>query len=61
MTENDKIRDLEAQARNTKHYIDRLNMAYYGMTWDEFIRYLGNWKEDEDGERGYRSNDKGSA
>lgn len=50
MTENDKIRDLENQARNTKNYVDRINKAYYGMTWDEYIKALGNRKEDnEDG------------
>ena len=41
MTENDKIKDLEAQAGNTRNLVDRINTAYYGMTWGELIRYLG--------------------
>lgn len=47
MTENDKIKDLEAQARNTRNLVDRINTDYYGMTWDELIRHLGG-KEGED-------------
>ena len=41
MDENNKIKDLEAQARNTKHLIDMINEAYYGMTWDEHERLHG--------------------
>ena len=40
MTENDKIRDLERQARNTKRLMDCLNRATYGMTWEEYTRIL---------------------
>ena len=38
MNEKDSIKDLEAQARNTKHLMDKLNRAAYGMTFDEAIR-----------------------
>jgi hypothetical protein len=38
LNEKDSIKDLEAQARNTKHLMDRLNRAAYGMTFDEAIR-----------------------
>ena len=33
-----KLKDLESQARNTKHLMDKLNRAAYGMTFDEAIR-----------------------
>ena len=52
MTENDKIRDLERQARNTKRLMDRLNRATYGMTWEEYTRILSRKEE--------KSFDKGS-
>ena len=38
VNEKDSIKDLEAQARNTKHLMDKLNRAAYGMTFDEAIR-----------------------
>ncbi|QQL05876.1 hypothetical protein [Dysosmobacter welbionis] len=38
MNEKDSIKDLEAQARNTKHLMDKLNRAAYGMTFDEALR-----------------------
>lgn len=38
MNENDKIKDLEAQAANTRHLMDKLNRAAYGMTMDEALR-----------------------
>ena len=38
MNEKDSIKDLESQARNTKHLMDKLNRAAYGMTFDEAIR-----------------------
>lgn len=56
MTENDKIKDLEVQARNTRHLVDRLNTAYYGMTWIDLIKALGN-REGDDGKRGDRAED----
>lgn len=38
MNENDSIKNLEEQAKNTKYLIDRLNTAYLGMTTDELIK-----------------------
>lgn len=38
MRETDSIKDLEAQASNTKHLLDKLNRAAYGMTFEEAIR-----------------------
>ncbi len=38
MNENSTIKDLESQARNTKHLMDKLNRAAYGMTFDEALR-----------------------
>ena len=52
MNEKNTIKDLENQAANTKHYMDKLNKAYYGMTWDEYIRLLGTQsKEEKKGEK----------
>ena len=46
MTEKDCIHDLEVQAKNIKQMLDRLNLAYIGMTTEEIIRLaLGNPKE----------------
>lgn len=53
MTEKDKIKDLEEQAWNTKNLVDRINIAMYGMTWEEHERLHGNGGvKDTDGERG---------
>ena len=41
MNEKDSIKDLEAQARNTKHLMDRLNRAAYGMTFAQIGPMLG--------------------
>lgn len=38
MKETDSIKDLERQASNTKHLLDKLNRAAYGMTFEEAIR-----------------------
>lgn len=38
MNENSTVKDLEAQAANTKHLMDKLNRAAYGMTMDEALR-----------------------
>ena len=38
MNENGTVKDLEAQARNTKYLMDMLNTAYLGMTTEELIR-----------------------
>ena len=38
MNENDKIKDLESQAKNTRQLMDRLNEAYLGMTTEEILR-----------------------
>lgn len=47
MTEKDSIKDLERQAANTKRLMDRLNLAAYGMTFEEALR-LGNEKPEEE-------------
>ena len=38
LNENSTVKDLEAQAANTKHLMDKLNRAAYGMTMDEALR-----------------------
>ena len=47
MNENDKIKDLENQAKNTKQLMDRLNEAYCGMTTEELIRLALGGKQKE--------------
>ena len=46
MTEKNTIHDLEAQAKNTRYLIDRLNRAHYGMTVDEIIKSIGGGRND---------------
>ena len=41
MNEKNTIKDLENQAKNTRHFMDKLNRAAYGMTMDEVIKTLG--------------------
>lgn len=41
MKDTDTIAALEKQATNTKRLVDRINRAYYGMTWDEHERLHG--------------------
>lgn len=48
MDEKGTIKELEAQARNTKYLLDKLNLAAYGMTQEELIRLLGGGKPQED-------------
>lgn len=38
MNENGTVKDLERQAANTRHLMDKLNRAAYGMTMDEALR-----------------------
>lgn len=42
MNEKSTIKDLEAQAQNTRHLMDRLNRAAYGFTMAELIQAVGN-------------------
>ena len=48
INENNSIKDLELQAKNTKVMMDRLNSAYLGMTTDELIK-LALGKEETEG------------
>lgn len=45
MTEKETIKDLERQANNTRHLMDRLNRAAYGMTFEEALK-LGDQVSD---------------
>lgn len=47
VNENDKIKDLELQAHNTRHLVERLTRAAYGMTFPELIKALGNREEEK--------------
>ena len=38
MNENDRIKDLELQARNTRHLVDRIIYAAYGIKVQELIK-----------------------
>ena len=45
MDDKSTIKDLERQAANTKRLVDRINIAYYGMTWDEYVLTLAKISE----------------
>lgn len=47
MREIDSVKDLEQQAQNTKHLMDRLNRAYIGLTVEELLRLALGRKERE--------------
>lgn len=42
MNEKSTIKDLETQAQNTRHLMDRLNRAAYGFTMAELIQAVWN-------------------
>lgn len=48
MKDTDSIKALENQAANTRHLVERLTRAAYGMTFPELIKALGG-KEEEHG------------
>lgn len=47
MRETDSIKALENQAANTRHLVERITRAAYGMTFPELIQVLGGRKEEE--------------
>lgn len=56
INENNSIKDLELQAKNTKVMMDRLNSAYLGMTTDELIKLaLGKEETEEKDDRDFYS------
>lgn len=50
MRETDSIKALENQAANTRHLVERITRAAYGMTFPELIKALGGRKEEESDE-----------
>lgn len=58
MNEKTVFLDFEAQARNIRLYVDRINRAMYGMTFAEVIKSLGNKREKENDEQGNRTGDQ---
>ena len=40
INENNSIKELENQAKNTKYLMDKLNKAYIGLTTDEIIKLI---------------------
>lgn len=48
MNDQEKIKDLELQAANTKYLMDKLNKAYLGMTTEEIIRMALTGKEGQE-------------
>ena len=48
MKDTDSVKALENQAANTRHLVERLTRAAYGMTFPELIKALGGRKEEED-------------
>lgn len=57
LNDSSSIKDLENQAKNTKHLMDRLSRAYIGLTVEEIIRLISQAKSDEGGKRDDDSND----
>ena len=51
MNENSTVKYLEAQARNTKRLMDKLNRAAYGMTMDEALRLRSTSNHDKPTEK----------
>lgn len=47
MRETDSIKALENQAANTRHLVELITRAAYGMTFPELIQALGGRKEEE--------------
>lgn len=50
MKDTDSIKALENQAANTRHLVERIIRAAYGMTFPELIQALGGRKEEEGNE-----------
>lgn len=40
LNDSSSIKELEAQAKNTKYLIDKLNKAYIGLATDEIIKLI---------------------
>lgn len=53
------LKDFELQIKNTRRLIDRFNVAYYGMTWEEHERLHGKEKEGRDDEHEKAGAEKG--
>lgn len=51
MNENDTIKSLVEQARNTKHLVDLVNLAYMGMTTNEIIKLALSKEGGNDGNK----------
>ena len=47
LSDESTIKDLERQATNTRQFVDRINRAMYGMTWEEHERLHGKNHEEE--------------
>lgn len=47
LNDADSIKNLEEQANNTRYFVDRINRAMYGMTWEEYTRLLCEKEEQE--------------
>lgn len=41
LNEDTTLKEFERSAKNCKHIMDRLNSAYYGVTFEELIRIAG--------------------
>lgn len=48
LNEKSSVKDLELQEANTKQFVDRINRAMYGMTWEEHERLHGRPSEEGD-------------
>ena len=46
MDKEKTVRELEQSVRANRLEMDRLNRAYYGLTFDEFLRLTGTRHDD---------------
>ena len=42
LNEKDSIKDLEAQSRNSRRFVDRMNEAHYNMNVGELVHIVEN-------------------
>ena len=47
LNENSSKKEIEQTFKNAHRVMDDLCLAYFGMTWDDYIRYLGERTQGE--------------
>lgn len=46
LNENSTMKEIELRFKNAHKVMDTLCLAYYGMTWDQYIKLLGRSQEE---------------